>query len=86
LKDDIAALGMSFSIGKVNPDTKQITIQVAQTSGVKLPISIAESAPRTDYVVLEATVNPGINLVWIGCITMLLGLAIAMVFRIRQKV
>jgi cytochrome c-type biogenesis protein CcmF len=85
LKDDIAALGMSFSIGKVNPDTKQITIQVAQTSGVKLPISIAESAPRTDYVVLEATVNPGINLVWIGCITMLLGLAIAMVFRIRQK-
>jgi cytochrome c-type biogenesis protein CcmF len=86
LKDDIAALGMSFSIGKVNPDTKQITIQVAQTSGVKLPISIAESAPRTDYVVLEATVNPGINLVWIGCITMLLGLAIAMVFRIRQKI
>ncbi len=85
LKDDIAALGMSFSIGKVNPDTKQITIRVAQTNGVKMPISIAENAPRTDYVVLEATVNPGINLVWIGCILMLSGLAIALVFRIRQK-
>jgi cytochrome c-type biogenesis protein CcmF len=86
LKDDIAALGMSFTIGKVNPDTKQITISVAKTSGVKMPISIAEGAPRTDYVVLEATVNPGINLVWVGCILMLMGLAIAMVFRIRQKV
>jgi cytochrome c-type biogenesis protein CcmF len=85
LKDDIAALGMSFTIGKVNPDTKQITISVAQTNGVKMPISIAENAPRTDYVVLEATVNPGINLVWTGCILMLSGLAIALVFRIRQK-
>jgi cytochrome c-type biogenesis protein CcmF len=85
LKDDISALGMSFSIGKVNPDTKQITIDVAQTNGVKLPISIAEDAPRTDYIVLEATINPGINLVWIGCILMLSGLAIALTFRLRQK-
>ncbi len=85
LKDDIAGLGMSFSIGKVNPDTKQITIEVAQTKPVKMPIAIAEDAPRTDYVVLEATINPGINLVWLGCILMLLGLSVAMIFRIRQR-
>ena len=86
LKDDIAALGMSFSIGKVNPETKQISIAVAQLVAAKMPISIAEDAPRTDYVVLEATINPGINLVWVGCILMLMGLAVAMVFRIRQKI
>ena len=76
---------MSFSIGKVNPETKQISIEVAQISPTKMPISIAEDAPRTDYVVLEATINPGINLVWAGCILMLMGLAVAMIFRIRQK-
>ena len=86
LKDDIAALGMSFSIGKVNPETKQISIEVARILPTKMPISIAEDAPRTDYVVLEATINPGINLVWVGCILMLMGLAVAMVFRIRQKI
>ncbi|MDZ7881019.1 MAG: cytochrome c biogenesis protein CcsA [Saprospiraceae bacterium] len=85
LKDDIAALGMSFVIGKVNPDTKQITIEVAKMNATKMPISIAEDAPRTDYIVLEATLNPGINIVWLGCILMLLGLGIAMIFRIRQK-
>lgn len=85
LKDDIAGLGLSFSIGKVNPDTKQITIDVAEMSRTKMPVSIAEDAPRTDYVVLEATINPGINVVWLGCILMLAGLAVAMVFRIRQK-
>jgi cytochrome c-type biogenesis protein CcmF len=85
LKDDVAALGMSFVIGKVNPDTKQITIEVAKMSAAKIPISIAEDAPRTDYIVLEATINPGINIVWLGCILMLLGLGIAMIFRIRQR-
>ncbi len=85
LKDDIAALGLSFTIAKVNPESKQLTIGVAEMSKTKIPISIAEGAPRTDYVVLEATVNPGINLVWLGCILMLLGLGIATVFRIRQK-
>jgi cytochrome c biogenesis factor len=51
---------------------------------LKVPISLAEGAPRTDFIVLEATINPGINLVWLGCILMLMGLSMAMVFRIRK--
>ena len=85
LKDNIAALGLTFAIGKVNPQTKQMTIEIAQNPPSKLPISIAENAPRTDYVVLEATVNPGINFVWLGCIMMLFGLGLAMVNKIRNN-
>ena len=84
LKADVPEIGMHFAIAKVNPETKQMTISVAQGSPTKIPISIAEDAPRTDYIVLEATVNPGINLVWIGCIMMLFGLGMAMIYRIRK--
>ena len=84
LKADVPEIGMHFAIAKVNPETKQMSISVAQGSPTKIPISIAEDAPRTDYIVLEATVNPGINLVWIGCIMMLFGLGMAMIYRIRK--
>lgn len=84
LKDDVPELGLHFAISKVNPETKEITISAAQGSPTKIPISIAEDAPRTDYIVLEATVNPGINLVWVGSILMLFGLSMAMVYRIRK--
>ena len=84
LQDEIRELGMHFVISKVDPQTRQIHINIAQTPPVKLPIAIAENAPRTDYIVLEATVNPGINLVWLGSILMLFGLAMALVNRIRK--
>jgi cytochrome c-type biogenesis protein CcmF len=84
VKDDVPELGLHFAIAKVNPETKQITISAAQGAPTKIPISIAEDAPRTDYIVLEATVNPGINLVWVGSIMMLFGLGMAMVYRIRK--
>lgn len=84
LKSDIPELGMHFAIAKVNPETKKMTISVAQGAPTKIPISIAEDAPRTDYIVLEATVNPGINLVWLGSILMMFGLGLAMFYRIRK--
>ncbi|MBL7815711.1 MAG: cytochrome c biogenesis protein CcsA [Saprospiraceae bacterium] len=84
IKDDVPELGMHFAIAKVKPETKQITIKIAQGKPTQIPISIAEDAPRTDYIVLEATVNPGINLVWLGSILMMLGLSVAMFYRLRK--
>lgn len=40
-----------------------------------IPIGIAH-APRTDFVVLESIVFPGINFFWVGAIVMLVGLFI----------
>ena len=50
----------------------------------RLPIEVAE-APRTDFVVLEAIVFPGINLFWLGSILMMFGLGFSMWNRIKTK-
>jgi cytochrome c-type biogenesis protein CcmF len=51
----------------------------------KVFISVGETAPKKDFIVLSAIVFPGINLVWLGCTLMMFGLAMAMVVRIREK-
>ena len=87
LKDEIPALVMNFVISKVDPDTREMHFKIAEIDPKlkKTPIAIAENAERNDFVVLEATINPGINLVWVGSLLMIFGLGMAMVFRIRKQ-
>ena len=86
LRDEIQELGMHFVVSKINPSDKTFTLQIAERDpkSMKIPIAIAENAPKTDFIVLEATVNPGINYVWTGCIMMMIGLAMAMFYRIKN--
>ncbi len=86
ISDEVRDLGLNFVISKVKPETRQFMIKVSERDlkSVTFPIAIAEDAPRTDYIVLEATVNPGINLVWVGCILMLFGLGTAMMYRLKR--
>lgn len=85
LKDEAPALGLHFRFESIDPQTATMTIAVAQASGEQreIPIEIAENAPRSDYIVLEAIVFPGINLVWLGSLLMLFGLALSMWRRLR---
>jgi cytochrome c-type biogenesis protein CcmF len=50
----------------------------------KIHLSIGETEPKKDFIVLSAIVFPGINLVWVGSIMMMFGLLIAMFLRIKQ--
>lgn len=79
LKDEVPALGLHFRFENIDPKAGTLTIAAAQTPNEQkaIPFEVAENAPRSDYIVLEAIVFPGINLVWLGSILMLLGLAIA---------
>ena len=65
--------------------TLQIAVEPLATS-TAYPIEIAENASRGDWIVLEATVFPGINVFWVGSILMLAGLLISMGFRMRERV
>ncbi len=87
VRDEVADLGLNFLIEKVNPAEQNFTIKIAEKDplSMKVPISIAEGAERTDYIILEATVNPGINLVWAGSIMMMMGLGMAMFYRVSKK-
>ena len=42
-------------------------------------IFIAGDVPRSDILIMEAKIFPGINLVWLGCLMMLGGLVISLV-------
>jgi len=65
-----------FEFFNIDPNTEEFTVKCydKDLSKIEVPLEIAENSGRSDYLVLEAIVFPGINLVWIGCIMMLLGL------------
>ncbi len=81
LKDEAPELGLHFRFENIDPKKGLLTIGVAETPENQggIPIEIAEDAARSDYIVLEAIIFPGINLVWLGSIMMLLGLAFSLV-------
>ncbi|MBC7884098.1 MAG: hypothetical protein H7X99_01385, partial [Saprospiraceae bacterium] len=51
----------------------------------KIKIAVAKDVPRNDYLILQATVFPGINLFWLGSIMMMVGLFIASWARFVKK-
>ena len=80
LKDEAPTMGLHFRFEHIDPKAGTLTIGVAETPPTQrgIPVEIAENAARSDYIVLEAIIFPGINLVWMGSIMMLLGLAISL--------
>lgn len=87
LKDEAPALGLHFRFENIDPKKGLLTIGVAQsgTNARKISLEIAENAARSDYIVLEAIIFPGIKLVWIGAIMMMLGLAFSLVRRLVTR-
>ena len=87
IKDEAPSMGLHFRFEKIDPKEGILTIGVAETPPNQggIPIEIAENAARSDYIVLEAIIFPGINLVWLGSIMMLLGLAISFWKRFSLK-
>lgn len=70
----IPELGLKFSFQKINPDTH------------KMDFTIAESKHSAkDFIVLEAVVFPYINILWFGCLVMILGTVLAIRQRIRKN-
>ena len=70
----IPELGVKFSFQKINPDTH------------KMDFTIAESRRTAkDFIVLEAVVFPYINVLWFGCLVMILGTVLSIRQRIRKN-
>jgi len=58
--------------------TIKISVASEDESDVKIPVEIAENAMRSDYIVLEAIVFPGINFFWFGTILMMFAFGLSM--------
>src|SRR5690606_38746977 len=87
LKDEVRGLGLHFRFVKINPETEEIEVLIAQKENKmdQIPIELAKKSFRSDYIVLETIVFPGINLFWLGTTMMMAGLAVSMFRRRREK-
>ncbi|MGB4958847.1 MAG: cytochrome c biogenesis protein CcsA, partial [Saprospiraceae bacterium] len=79
--------GLHIRFSNIDPAKEEFSFKIAKdkrkTNDVKL--AIATEVPRSDYLILQATIFPGINLFWVGSIMMMLGLFFAAGHRIRTK-
>lgn len=88
IRDEIRELGLYAQLMSLDPKTNEATLRIAKTAPretVAVPIAVATKSYRSDYVTLQVIEFPGINLFWIGTISMMLGLLISLVVRIRQR-
>lgn len=72
-KDDvIKELGLNFAFWKINPEENTVEVILRE-----------KLSNEKDFIVMEAHVFPYINILWIGCLLMAFGTAIAIIERIR---
>ncbi len=83
LKDQIPSIGLYFNFIEINPKEETVVISIAQASedAQNIELEITEDALRSDYVVLESIIFPGINFFWLGSVMMMLGMAVSMFLR-----
>lgn len=79
--------GIHIRLANINPKTKEFDLKLAkdERTDFGIPLVIAENVPRTDVLIFSAQVLPGINLFWIGSITMLLGVLLALIRKWTSK-
>jgi len=76
IMDIVPEANILFEFLNIDPNTEEFTVKCyhKDLGQLEIPLEIAENSGRSDYLVLEAIVFPGINLVWIGSGLMLLGM------------
>ncbi len=70
---EIEELGLKFSFERILPEENKMEIEVAEKEG-----------NSREFIIMKAIVFPQINILWTGCILMIIGTWIAIVKRIRK--
>ena len=76
---------MHVRFSHIEPSTGQMTFSIAYDKRSEEPIDllIAEDIPRSDILIVQADVFPGINLVWVGTRMLLFGILLSLLFKYR---
>ena len=87
VKHEVRELGLHFRFVNIDPKANAVGIMAAQGEQreTMVGIEIAENVRRSDFIILEAIIFPGINMFWAGTLLMLIGLGFSMVYRIRTR-
>jgi cytochrome c-type biogenesis protein CcmF len=70
-ESQVDTLGVKFSFGKIDPATGKLELAVTE-----------KKSNKKEFIIMKAIIFPGINILWMGCIMMILGSFIA----IRQRI
>ena len=81
IKEYLPQLGLHVRFTKIDPQTEKMTFALAldERHNQDYEMFIASDVPRSDILVLQANIFPGINLVWLGCLMMLGGLLMSLI-------
>ena len=88
VKAYVPELGIHIRFTGIDPGREIFSFKIAKDireQQISVPVEIAEDVPRSDYVILQAQIFPGINLLWGGCVLMMIGLFMAWIIRMRNN-
>jgi len=69
------AEGLKFSFTNIDPETGKISLMIAE-----------KDRKSRDFIILKAIIFPWINLLWIGCLLMVIGTIVAIVNRVKVNI
>lgn len=69
---EVEELGLKISFDKVDPETGDLHFSVSEKRG-----------NRSEFIIMKAIVFPYINVLWLGCILLIIGTIIAIIQRIK---
>lgn len=71
IEAEIEDLGLTFTFQKIFPETGKVQIGV-------------EDKERSDFIIMKAMIFPYINILWLGCLVMVVGFFMSMMQRNRE--
>lgn len=79
--------GLHIRFSNIDPGKEEFSFKIAVNSAPPpiIDIDYATNVPRSDYIILMASIFPGINLFWLGSILMMLGLFMASYDRLKLR-
>jgi cytochrome c-type biogenesis protein CcmF len=70
----VEPLGLKFAFWQINPETGKIDISVSE-----------KKSDKKDFIVMRAIVFPYINVLWTGCIIMIIGIMMAIRKQLKRS-
>lgn len=69
---EISELGLKISFDKIDPESGDLYFSVSEKRG-----------NRSEFIIMKAIIFPYINILWIGCILLIIGTVLAIIHRIK---
>ncbi len=84
--EELRKEGLRLRFQSIDPETGIATFEISTglPQQQTVALDIAQNVNRSDYIVMEAIVFPGINLFWIGSLVMLFGFLQGLVIRLKR--